>query len=351
MAEQIVKGHMAIPHVGGSRIQDINTLLDAAGEKAAFIFQAPKTGTVAKVGFRTRTVTTGDTVDVRLETVSTANGDPTGTLLGANSNGAQVIADGDDGTWFLTALTTPVAVTKGDIIAVVIVNGGGGGDLNIGHTTRWTVNFPYVDDFVGGAWTKDDEAPGCALEYNDGSYAHSPGVFPVSDISLTVNFNNTSDPDHRGLKFKLPFPFRIIGMWFSGDLDGNADIKLYDSDGTTVLETISLDSDIRYGTAGDFTLIWFAGAYSLAKDVFYRVVLEPTSATGVDLDEFDVDAAAIMDSFPGGQNFHYTEKKDAGWTDTTTKRPFMGILLDGLDDGAGAGGGAPNLFGGLFGKA
>jgi len=48
--------------------------------------------------------------------------------------------------------------------------------------------------------------------------------------------------------------------------------------------------------------------------------------------------AAAMDGFPGGQNVHRTERTDLGaWTDTTTKRPWMGVLLTGFNDGAGGG--------------
>lgn len=339
MSEQTISGYMAIPRVpsrgGSARLIFITPLLDAVGEKAGFILQAPKTGTISKVGFRTGTVTTGDTVDVRLESVDLATGNPSGTLLGTNSNGSQVIANADDNTWFLTSLTQGVVVTKGDFIAVVIVNGGGGGNLRIAHLglVMWGGNFSYITDFVGGAWAKDDESPLCALEYSDGSYAHSPGVYPVSDIDVMVSFDNTSDPDHRGLKFKLPFPFRITGIWVVGDFDGPVDVKLYDSDGTTVLETMSLDPDVRAATGGMTYFVLFSGTQSLLKNTFYRVVLEPTSAVSVELDEFDVDTVAIMDALEGGQDFHYTEKKDAGWTDTTTKRPFMGILIDGVNIG------------------
>ena len=65
---------------------ELNRTSEAANEQAAGVFQAPFTGTIDKVIFATGTVATGGTVDVRLETVSIANGDPTGTLLGTNSN-------------------------------------------------------------------------------------------------------------------------------------------------------------------------------------------------------------------------------------------------------------------------
>jgi len=349
MAEQTIQGRFEVPQMILDRSPAIvGITIDAASEKAAFVFRAPKTGTISKVAFRTETVTTGATVDVRLETVSTANGDPTGTLLGTNSNGSQVIADADDDTWFTTSLTTGVAVTRGDLMSAVIVNPAGSpGSMLIAELDDSLVfyGFPYGDAYTA-SWSKRTDYAIMAFEYDDGSYATVPQAFPVSNIN-SVAFNNTSDPDHRGLKFKLPFPFRLAGIWLLLDLDGDADIKLYDSDGTSVLATTSIDSNVRYTTSSKVLFVDFASPQSLSKDVSYRVVVEPTSATSVTLFDFDVNSAAVMDAFSGGQDFHHTEKKDAGWTDTTTKRPWIGLLIDGFDDGAGGStSGARNPLGG-----
>jgi len=202
--------------------------LDADGEKLAFIMHAPKTGTISKVCFRTGTVTTGATVDVRLETVDATTGDPTGTLLGTNSNGAQVIADANDNVFFTTALTTGVAVTKGDLMAVVIVVPTGANlalvDLADDSGSSGPI-FPYSTQFAAAAWTKSATGSGiiCALEYNDGSYAYQPLMWPLS-ATQTDTFNNSSSPDERGNKLSLPFPARVTGFWVWVDIDGDADI-------------------------------------------------------------------------------------------------------------------------------
>lgn len=349
MAEQIVEGGLWIPHpylkgASGPSLQDM--LIDASTEKAAGVFMAPKTGTISKVGFLTKTVTTGVTVDVRLETVSLVNGDPTGTLLGTNSNGTQVILDADDDTWFTTTLTTGVAVTKGDLLAVVIANAGAG-NMNIANASiDRPSNFPYTDLFTA-AWVKDVDIPVFSLEYDDGSYAHSPGVWPISAKPGT-SFNTSSSPDERGLIFQMPFPFRVTGCWHHADIDAAADLVLYDSDGTTALETVSLDKDVRIGTSPRIFFLLFSGEQSLSANTNYRLVLKPTTTTNIRSEAFDVDAAAIMDAFEGGQKFHHTERTDAGaWTETTTRRPFMGLIIDGFDDATG--GGAASILGGGFG--
>ncbi len=351
MAEQI-SGFFLFPDFplndAGPNYQAL--LLDAANEKAAAIISAPKTGTISKIGFKTMNVTTGATMDVRLETLS--GNVPSGTLLGANSNGAQVIGSGDDNTYFTTSLTTPVAVTKGDIFAIVIVNPAGSpGDLEIAQVNAAsTRGLPYGALYTG-SWSFLSEIICMALEYDDGSYAPLPYVLPISAFNI-VNFSSASDPDHRGLKFSLPYPTRLIGIWVLADLEGSPSLILYDSDGTTALETLVIASAKRRTAGDDFSFYYFVSNHSLAKDVSYRVVFAP-SATAIDLHSFEVDTAAAMDAFPGGQSFHYTQKKGGGgWTDTPTERPFAGLILDGFNDGVGAGGGLlvhPGMAGGFKG--
>lgn len=342
MALQTIPGGLWIPHpylLGDAGVTFNVMLLNGSSEKAAGVFRAPKTGTISKVGFLTGTVTTGVTVDVRLETVDLANGDPSGTLLGTNSNGSQVIADSDDNTWFTTTLTTGVAVTKGDLLAVVIANAGSG-DLNIRHKRiDRPSKFPYTDHFTA-SWTKNNNSSVFSLEYSDGSYAYSPGVWPAS-TQINPGYGSGSDPDEKALIFQLPFPFRVTGVWVSIDLEGApADIILYDSDGTTELRNTSLDPDVVFSNQARIILLSFAGTDSLSANTNYRLSSKPTSATQIKLGEFDVDAVAIMDAFEGGQNFHHSERTNAGaWTEITTRRPLMGLLIDAV-------GGASQLVGG-----
>lgn len=334
MAFQTIPGGFFIPRYprGTPTLRDM--LIDAADEEAAGVFRAGKTGTINKVGFLTGTVTTGATVDVRLETVSLTDGDPTGTLLGTNSNGSQVIDDADDATWFLTALTTGVAVTKGDLFAATIVNPSSSfGNMNIRRTRYDQAFFGYSDLFTG-TWAKSVEQPCFAFEYSDGSYVVTYGAFPADSMPGPL-FNSSDTPDERGLKFKLPFSVRVTGAWVMIDADENADIVLYDSD-DTALETVSIDKDVRQATGLNLFLLHFSGTQELTANVFRRLVVKPTTTTDVQLREFTVDAAAIMDSFDGGQDFHLTTRTDAGsWTDTTTRRPVMGLICDGVGGASG----------------
>src|SRR3990172_8330277 len=173
MALQSVVALLPIPDIptaiaGGATHQSL--LLDAADEKAAFIFRAPKAGDITEVVFLTGTVTTGAIVDVRIETVSLTNGDPTGTLWGTTTNGAVVIANTDDNVFKTATLTLAATVAKGDLLSVVIVNPTvSPGNLNVVTSLDHSAGFPYRDLFTT-VWTKGIRPLIVGIEYSDGSY-------------------------------------------------------------------------------------------------------------------------------------------------------------------------------------
>ena len=336
---------------GGVPSSETVILLDAAAEKCAFIVRAPKAGILHKVRFRTATVTTGDTLKVSFQDVDMTTGDPDGT---PDQFRTIVVANGDDNASLVTGILssdgtdtgTKRTVAMGELLAVVIeFDSFVAGVLNI--ATQNTVNPPgtsagcYTDHFTA-AWAKNvSSVPRLALEYSDGTYEAMPYVdAAVAGVALeTINSGTT--PDEIALLFQVPFLCKVAGIWGFLDLDGDADVVLYDTDGATPLESVSLDTNVRIGaTAGVFHAFWDTEV-TLAKDVTYRLSYKPTSVTNTSLFVGSYTAAAVLDSVSGGQECHYTSRVDAGaWTPDTTKRPLMGLILSALDDGVSTGGGS-----------
>lgn len=307
-------------------------LIDAAGEAAALIFRPPKAGVITKVGFRIGAVPSAGDADVRLETVSATDGNPTGTLFGTTTNATQAISAAN--TWYTTTLTAGATVTRTDTIAAVVVNTTGQYNVSAIPTTTWNSSHPYQDHFASGAWTKNVGGLAMALEYNDGTYAHIPGVIPASSLT-GVSYNNTSSPDERGAKFRFPIKVRAYGIWAFRNVAQDFDLVLYDSDGTSALATVTVDKDVFMDSAGLF-LYPFTSSIELSANTFYRVAHKPTSASNVTLYEADAASVAVMAAMPSGADVHHTSRTDAGaWTDTTTKRAWMGIIVDGIDAAGG----------------
>jgi hypothetical protein len=329
-SEIMIPARITTPQASGPSFT--SNLVNANTKKHAFVLQAPKTGNIAKILIRTNTAATGANFDVRMETVDATTGDPSGTLWGTNTNAT--VNFNAANTMFTATLTAVGAVTKGDIFAVNLVTAAGSVSVSFCMGNDQLSHFPYTD-FFSAAWGKASSCPIVGIEYDDGSYHTMPGAYPWSGLN-TNTYNSGSTPDERGLKFKLPFPVRVSGFWADMDNDNDLTVKLYDSDGTTVLTSLAVDKDIRGTTNYGVQQYFFATTASLLANTFYRLTFVP-GASNITTADFDVPSAAAMDQVAGGQNFHHTQRTDAGaWTDTTTKRPFMGLIVDGFDDATGS---------------
>jgi hypothetical protein len=333
---------------GGDQTQQTVFVIDAAAEKLAFVVRAPKAGILHKVRFRTTTVGTGDTLKVSFQDLDTATGAPDGT---PDQFRTIVIADADDNASLVTGILssdgtdggTKRTVARGELLCVVFefdswVAG------NISLSSRATVNVAgtssesYCTHFTA-AWVRSVSAlPRMALEYSDGTYEAIPYVCPAVAGIATETYGTGTTPDERGLIFQLPFAAKVGGFWVAINRAAAFDIKLYDSDGSTVLESQSFAA----ASAGTVLIMhtYFDSEITLSKDTSYRMTVLPTTATTVSLMVGSYSVAAVLDALPGGQECHYTSRTDAGaWTEATTKRPLMGLILSELDDGVSVGGG------------
>lgn len=338
MALQTINGGLILGDLAdGDALPAFNGLtMDASGEKVAFVFTVPKTGNISKVGFRTGTVTTSETLAVTLQTVSAVNGDPTGSAYGGMTEGTQAAPAAT--TAYTVSLGTAAAATAGDVVAAVIEFDSSVGSLQIvGIATAYRVGFPYPDLFTA-AWAKQAFVqPVLWLEYDDGSYAVVDGCRPWSAISMPAWAAN-STPDEHALKFTLPFPSRLRACEIITAIAQPFDLVLYE--GTTSLVSLSIDADqAATGSTCRYKRLLTSG--DLDAGTAYYFAMKPTTNNNVSWAEIDVAAAAVMGSMSLGTSAHYASRTDGGaWSDTTTKRPLVRLWFDKLDDGAGGGGAA-----------
>ena len=326
--------------------------LDAATDRIAFIFRCPKAGTLGYVGFRTDTVTVSEALKISFQTVDPATGNPDGTVDQYRVHAGAFSAN----TWYTTGLITDNGadggtkrtVARGEYLAVVIeFNAFSSGNLKIAAAYsmfgKFENQFGYITANLTGAYAKQlIGIPVCYLQYDDGSTGYIPALWPFS-AGAVVSWNNTSNPAERALRFQVPFKCKVGGAWLdwgnSGAL-GTFDLVLYGSDGTTVLLTESVDPDIIVG-GGGLGFVWFSSEITLDAGTTYYLARKPTSATNTTMNTWTVPAVGALDQISGGQACYavYRQYQGSGaWTEETTKRPMMGVLVSALDDGAGAGG-------------
>ncbi len=329
------------------------TTLSVSGAKVAWIFQAPKAGTLDKVEFLMSAFTQATNgLRVSFQDRSLTNGAPDGTQdqyrdvttgMAANTWIAPglMTADGTDGGAKRT-------VTKGEKLCAVVefVSFAASDSVGIGRVTgdasQPFAGFPYTLIHNGSSWQKTSTAHFIlALKYDDGTYAMlGPSYFPISALGATTAFSNATTVKQQGVRFKVPTPVTVDGFWIFAELDGDVEFVLYDSDDATALETLAHDKDERAdaSTCGHF--FRFATERVLSADTFYRLVVKPSSTTTCTLYYVDFTSTSVMAGSPGfGADAYYTQCELAtptgtgDWADTTTRRPWVAIGISGTDAG------------------
>lgn len=334
-----IRGGHLIPALG-PRFQGLpgfttaGTLADS-NDKAQYIFRIPKTGNTKAIGFRIAALTTPQDLRIAFQNVSATTGDADGV-----DDQSVVIPSASLVAGWNTTGTITRAVTRGDLVAVVITADSGTPSIAIGvaqyDNSGEFLEFPY-NGFFTTAWAKSSRCSCLSLQYDDNTYEPIDGyVYPYTAFN-SPTFGSGSTPDECGLKFQLPYTCKVDGGWMRSGITGDADVVLYDSNGTDVLTSVSLDKD-QDDTAGPHYFT-FSSEVTLTAATYYRLTLKPTTATVVTLRDFEVAAAALFDMFDLGQLAHYTERTDAGaWTDTTTKRPWMGVRVSAIQTDPGSSG-------------
>jgi hypothetical protein len=327
-------GHILIPPRSNIDGGSTSMLLDASGEKAAFIFRAPKTGNISNVYFRLGAVTTGQTLKASLQDVSLANGDPDEVV---DESGTVSVADTDDNLWKQVTFGASRAVTRGDLLCCVVEFDSTVGNLNlIRHNVSNVQGYAYAT-LKTGTWTKANTGYYLAVGYDDGTYPQIPGTAP-HHISLQ-NFANNSTPDEVGNKIIARVPMRVIGAYFAGRNTGDFQFVLYEGSSVTptaVLTSATMDADVDNGLADTYFFTYFDSSYDLTVGETYRLVLLPTTTTSLGRLDLNYTAASILSGDDFGTDIVRTSRTNGGnFAEDTDKRVLCGLLVSHIDDGAG----------------
>jgi hypothetical protein len=326
--------------------------LDAAGEYVSLVFQAKEAMTISHVGFRCNAVSGSPTADVRIETVDTATGLPTGTLWATDTN---IVTATLTTSWALHALTASASISAGQIYCVkVAYNSGTSFALSIHNAPNGGVlAFPYA---VVNTGTPTKAGIGNIVAMALGSSSTSfynmsdCGIQPISAGNAGGTFNNTNGA-RRGLRFTIPFNARCVGLRFfrsnsAGDFNA---ILMSDAGSELSSSSTAFDGDVNGNQTFMFaTDCYFDNPVTLTAGTTYRAVIEPSTATSTNLFAYTIPSADYANASPCGTFAHYTTYASAAWNDTaTTTYPYLDILIDQIDDGAGSGSGArQKVYGG-----
>jgi hypothetical protein len=333
--------------------------LDAADEGYAAVWNQEESKTLSAATVAVGTVTTGSTMELRIETVDPATGFPSGSLVAAGASATQVVNAADDNVVFTISLTTPVALTAGTDYAIVFKQPtASSGNLQFECASTFMdpgVGKPYGLQNTGVSpsvsWSKkSSEAPSFALTYNDGTICVPRGVFPVHGSGITLTLNTGTTPDVAGMLFTPAFSFRVIGAWAGASIGGDANFRLVSTayhqvNATGILATGAVDKDIRGNTGATILRSYFTSPYTVIAGTSYRLILEPSTATSVSLYATGVLSSDIAKAWLGIPNCLTTAKDptaNGSWTDYSAaspgyRIPCMGLIIDAIDLSSGGG--------------
>jgi hypothetical protein len=280
------------------------------------------------------------------------------------------IANGDASfatdTWITTAaLSANRTVAFGEYLGVVVEFDGTGWQtpdsvglavVGFGNGTHYNADFGTLTK-TGGSWANLSylgTLPGIILEYTDGSFGSLGYGFPYAGTQVVqASYGSTGNPDERALKITMPFKAKCHGAVVNTQPGTNCDydVVLYDTDGTTVLGTVSIDRNQLYigdGSHGKPASVFFTPV-TLNSGSAYRVSIKPTTTNAVIVPMYDLQHADHRKALRLSTDCVGSTRVDAGsWSsDSTTRMPFgVSLILSEIDDGSGGAAGGGKVFGG-----
>jgi len=321
--------------------------LNGSTDQWEVIFQMPEDAILTTASFRYGLRTgTPPTYKISLQGVD-ASGNPDGTIKGGGTPASATFTPPADATWNSTwqsqIFANSYAAARGEYLALVIaydsgtVDGSNNSTFTVGNTMAGIVGFPYSISNDAGSRTRSANYP-CF------SVASASKVYGMPSLAAVAQSITTTT--EAALKFTLTSgissTFQVVGAQFllSALAAGQTlTMTLYDGGGasdTTPLQIVTLDSDYISANGTRFISIPFdeATLSTLTIGNSYRLSLICSSGTNT-LQGLTVNAAADWDAWSGGQQFALSTRSGGNWTDTTTSRPFIELILADLTGGGG----------------
>lgn len=335
----VITSTSTLPNIGNS------STLSSAGHKNAAVLPIRKTGTISKIYVRSgSTGNAGNAYTFSIQTISA--GYPSGTLWAANTQQTGVTGIVGGGGIYSATLDAGASVNAGDIIGVVIecTTYVGNATFGIGFAdgTGGGIGLPYLANFTT-SWTTLANSPNLIIEYDDGTFYEALNVYSFTDIT-SVGITNASNPRLVGNKITPTKTMRVIGFYIWCDLDETLDVIIYDTDGSTVLTSASVDKDLPGGSVNIFVYTgYFSTPAILQENSSYYIVYKNNTATTINTYDFSALNSTARQYFNGGSVLSRvtttvsTPVDTSSYTEDDTKMTALGIIVDGIDSGTTGG--------------
>lgn len=321
------------------------------GEKIALWAQV--TGRITSISdihvYIDNIATNGDGFKIRLETSDLAGppSDPSGTLFHANGESSDTtLTTGDSDTWQTANFSSAVPVSRGDAFFIVIeALSGNTSAIQVvaGFNDGRIVGVPNSRLYNGSSWTTFNFGSVGILYDGSSGYEVPIGFVPYVSEGSADELNSGASATNKWVGNRINFPAarkaRVIGFW--GDFDEDATVKVFDSDGTTVLATGTFESDYRGLTS--YALMWCVldSQVTFSANTNYYIAIQGaanlTDVYGRTYPSATIRAAAHGDIDLAKAVSTVASPTGTGdWTVTTTQSMWVTIFLEEVGAGLSA---------------
>lgn len=310
-------------------------------------FWAQEAATITHLGFR-YSLRTGTPVahKISLQGVN-SSGNPDGTVKGGGSPAEGSFTPPADSSWDSTfqwvALDNSYAVSRGELLSIVVEpTGTPNGSNNSAFTTTLSVvghSVPFGRTRNSGSWNSQTfQTPIYGYKSSTKSYGT-----PIQSVS-TYTIGTTTDPDEVAAKFTIPSSacstYKLLGARvFMSNNSGNADCDFVLYQGTTELDSATVDGTYRPNNASGTPAVYWADGDTLTAGTEYSIAFRPTATTTLGIWYAEYTSEQDADSCPGGSLVGCQVRVDAGsWTADDTRRLFVELYLEDMTASGGGGG-------------
>ena len=311
------------------------TLSSTTTTSLAWIFMAEEAATITQVGFKQSTMAgTPGVVRLSLQGAD-GSGAPDGSILASGNGYADYTpSSGNNGTLVWLTLSSPVTVTRGQMLCLYMIPVSGtwdGSNTLTVHRSMTNLASPNGLPYLRENGTKISVA---SLIFGYASASKSYGVPWQTGTTLNVGLNST--PDEVGVRFTLPaglgstYTIRGIEVFTSLAAGITLDMVLYS--GTTPLQTRSaIDSDIGSSASPRVFKFLFSDTTltPLSYGSEYVIALKFLAATTSAVQYMVVNRAQDWTAFQAAALAKWTQRTDGGaFSDTATQMPYIALLID-----------------------
>jgi len=305
------------------------------GQFVSYVGQMPSTETIDSVFFKIQTLTSGTSGLVKIEGVNKALSRGDNILV--HPAASALVALSSTGDYFVR-FDQPFTIPLGDYFCITIQQSGTKVPAGIQFTyfldDAWPAGFPHTF----GSNTFHGLAPTFGIGLHGVSAVPLQHCWPVTSVSA-LTFNSSSTINCIGNKIRINAPIRVIGIRSWLELDGNCLVNIFDVDGTTILRTASGFVSMPPVNNGQFRNdFYFSSPVTLTPgNTYYYAISANTAGTILTYTVNSPTSAWRTGSPMGGAEVHYTECKNPtstlSWNDDLSKQAFLGLLVDGIDNG------------------